>query len=193
MILVIPTSKFEEQSKFDDLDIKNFINQEGLYMDRPAAEIDPTYLQIIPYMVVIRDNKEVFTYERLKKGNEARLHSKFSVGIGGHCDQDPFCNTPWECLLFNTTKELFEELIIESNEKILLPKLTKHLIYDPSNDVGKVHLGLLYTVDASGRSVTEGEPDKIKGSFKTFDELKAMPVESFETWTTIALTKLGIL
>ena len=57
---------------------------------RGDVEEDPSLLQPIPYIVLMRDGDvgpEVFTYTRLTGGGESRLHGKVSVGVGGHMNR----------------------------------------------------------------------------------------------------------
>lgn len=56
--------------------------------DRAHCETNPTYLQIIPYIILMSEDNEVFIYERGQKGNEERLHHLFSMGLGGHIEID---------------------------------------------------------------------------------------------------------
>lgn len=175
------------------------LNMTFQFMERELAEQDENYVQIIPYIVATQNNK-IFIYSRLKKGGESRLHSKLSIGLGGHIDTT---DLPLDLSRTGTTlvesaayRELFEELKIELTEKIieLIPKGT--LIYDDSNPVGRVHLGVLYTSDLSNRSVSINEVDKIEGDFKSVDEIKQLYTENperFETWSVIALKSLGII
>ena len=54
---------------------------------RAQAETDPSFKQIIPY-VVITDGERVLHYVRGKKAGEQRLVAKGSIGIGGHINDD---------------------------------------------------------------------------------------------------------
>ncbi|MBM3891417.1 MAG: hypothetical protein FJ388_20075, partial [Verrucomicrobia bacterium] len=54
---------------------------------RAEAETDPSFKQIIPY-VVITDGERVLHYVRGKKAGEQRLVAKGSIGIGGHINDE---------------------------------------------------------------------------------------------------------
>lgn len=170
-----------------------------LYYDRSYAETDTEYLQVIPY-IVLTNREGVFVYTRLKKGGESRLHLNRSIGIGGHVDynsSDIYPNTKIEdVILTSAYRELFEELNIESNSNLLDLVNKNVLIYDSSNDVGKVHLGLLYTCDVTDRIVSVKETHKLDGMFYTFEELKKLYADepdSFENWSKIAIkTMFGV-
>ena len=55
----------------------------GSFVERPAAETDPSYKQIIPYAVVSHSGS-YFLLKRKSAQSEQRLHNKLSIGIGGH-------------------------------------------------------------------------------------------------------------
>lgn len=200
-ILVIPKKDYLEYLENRPTDyeylhnIKELIQRKGMYMERSLAEVDTNYLQIIPYTVV-KKGKSVFAYTRLKKGAEQRLHSKMSVGVGGHVDKGESYRSPWETTVLTVIDELYQELNIEATTEFLSPNYSNLLIYDPSNDVGKVHLGLLYTVDVDNREVSVKETEKLEGRFYTIEELKKLYEDNdqiFETWTAITLNYLGII
>jgi predicted NUDIX family phosphoesterase len=206
-ILVVPKedcfselSSFNSSSNFLDFtsisDFLKYVNKKGFFLERELAEKDFNYLQIIPYILVYNKDS-LFLYKRLKKGNEERLHDKFSAGIGGHVDYVTNTISNKETVIYNANKELFEELDIELNTDYLDIKHTDKIIYDDSNEVGKVHIGLLMTCDTIGRGVVVKEQDKIEGRFYTPEEIKQhyslYGEDAFETWTTIALKHVGII
>jgi predicted NUDIX family phosphoesterase len=53
------------------------------FMERPAAENDPTHKQLIPYAVFHHAGRYL-TYTRGGSSGEKRLVAKRSIGIGGH-------------------------------------------------------------------------------------------------------------
>src|SRR5580704_7407049 len=58
-----------------------------LYLNRSEAEQDRRYKQLIPYVLVICQDK-ILRYRRGKGGQETRLHGLFSVGVGGHISEE---------------------------------------------------------------------------------------------------------
>src|SRR2546423_15475371 len=54
----------------------------NFFFPRVQAENDPTYKQIIPYVLLAFEDK-VLCYVRGKKAGEQRLVAKGSIGIGG--------------------------------------------------------------------------------------------------------------
>ena len=57
---------------------------------------------------------------------------------------------------------------------------------DDSNPVGSVHLGVVFTVEADGHSVSVREQEKLTGRFATPDEVLAA-WERLETWSQLHL------
>ena len=70
----------------------------GSFVERPAAETDPSYKQIIPYAVVSHSGS-YFLLKRKSAQSEQRLHNKLSIGIGGHvrgrCGGGPDSGRPY--------------------------------------------------------------------------------------------------
>lgn len=194
-ILVVPTKDYLEHKDKPDFSISEFVNRHAIYLEREKAETDPTHLQLIPY-IVLKQNDLIFAYTRLKNTSETRLHHKKSIGIGGHVDWCASYASLWSQVELGAYTELFEEMNIEPIESFLKINHTNHCIYDPSNDVGKVHLGILYTCDVADRVVSVKEVHKISGQFYTIDQIKSIfqdNQDSFETWSTIALRYMGII
>ena len=46
-------------------------------------ERDPAFKQVIPYLV-LRDGERYFLMQRTTAGGDARLHGRYSIGVGGH-------------------------------------------------------------------------------------------------------------
>ena len=149
------------------------------FMDRPAAEEDPSYKQIIPY-VVLTQNGQVFTTRRLNKGGESRLHGKLSIGIGGHIN--PVDETDRRSVLMKgLERELDEEVYIQRWGQLV----PRGFINDDGNGVGAVHLGLCFSMEVEGE-VSVKETEKLSGAWLSLQELKS-EYDNMETWSQIAL------
>ena len=93
-VLVVPRALFDQLGAFqgfqtDGLDaaIRQLLDPGNhFFMDRAAAEEDPSHKQLIPYCI-FRCGERILHYTRGKSGGEARLHAKISVGVGGHVDR----------------------------------------------------------------------------------------------------------
>lgn len=161
---------------------------------RAAAEVNPDWKQLITY-AVIRRHDEVFVYERLKGGNESRLHNQRSIGVGGHmnpCDH----YEDWKMVLeTNARKEISEELRITVPFEYRPRFEIQGIINDDVSEVGKVHLGLLMIIDLPiGSEVSVRETDKLAGYWAKFDDFKdENKFRELETWSQIAIYAINIM
>ena len=154
----------------DALDV---IEEQNFFLDRPTAEKSPQYKQIIPY-VIIRHGDSYFLLQRTPKQTEARLHNKFSLGIGGHINPD----TP--DLLDGLRKELEEEVHVAGDYDLTFAGL----LNDDTTEVGSVHLGVVYMLESFDGDVTVRETEKMTGRWASADELRELR-ERMETWSQI--------
>lgn len=150
------------------------IQELHFFIDRPTAEVSPQYKQIIPY-VLIRHDGSYYLLQRTQKQTEARLHLKLSLGIGGHINPD----TP--DILDGLQKELEEEVEVVGDYDLSFVGI----LNDDTTDVGSVHLGAVYVLDAHSGEVRVRETEKMTGRWATVDELETVR-ESMESWSQIA-------
>jgi predicted NUDIX family phosphoesterase len=147
----------------------------GSYVARPAAEMDRSLKQIIPYLV-LRDGDRIFLMKRTKAGGDARLHDLYSIGVGGHLN--PGDN--W--VIGGLGREWREELVAD-----FMPDFEFFgLLNDDTVEVGVHHLGFVYTADATGRAVAVRETDKLSGSFEEIESVRAV-YDRMETWSQLVL------
>ena len=149
------------------------------FIDRPAAEEDPSYKQIIPYVVLTQKGR-VFATRRLNKGGESRLHGKLSIGIGGHIN--PVDETDRRSVLMKGLERELEEEVYIQHRGELVPQ---GFINDDGNGVGAVHLGLCFSMEVEGE-VSVKETEKLSGAWMSLQELKE-EYDNMETWSQIAL------
>jgi len=194
-ILVIPESFILSIGTIDgfESDVDRFLNpilssDQLSFKPRSAMEIDPRFKQLIPYVLLEWTDSEgdtkLFTYTRGGGGGEKRLHAKRSVGIGGHISDEDAANGT-DPYATGMHREISEEIQLESSYR----ESTEGLLYDPSNDVGKVHLGVVHRFVLSTPSVKSNEADLADGGFVSVDELKA-DLNQLETWSQIAIKAL---
>jgi predicted NUDIX family phosphoesterase len=186
-VLVVPTMLFHEIGYFEGFESNVTKYLETLldpmhtsYMARPEAEADPSYKQLIPYCI-FRCGEWVFSYTRGTKQGESRLHAKRSVGVGGHIstlDRD----ASEEPYIAGMSRELDEEVSIEARYQEELVGI----INDDSNDVGKVHLGIVHVFDMDEPKVEPREESMIEAGFAPLTDL-IRDREEFETWSQICL------
>ena len=185
-VLVVKTAKLAKyisgktglltEGRDEMLDI---IINEHEFIDRPAAEEDPSYKQIIPY-VVLTQKAQVFTTRRLNKGGESRLHGKLSIGVGGHIN--PVDETDRRSVLMKGLERELEEEVYIQHRGQLVPR---GFINDDGNGVGAVHLGLCFSMEVEG-DVSVRETEKLSGAWTSLQELRA-EYDIMETWSQIAL------
>jgi predicted NUDIX family phosphoesterase len=145
----------------------------GEYRPRAAMERDPTFKQVIPYLV-LRDGERWFLMRRTRAGGDERLHEKWSIGVGGHL------NPGDGGLDRGLLREWQEELVAE-----FVPAFRPvGLLNDDTTDVGSVHLGVVYLADAGGRAVAIRETDKLAGEFVE-TAVVAAGTDRLETWSRL--------
>ena len=145
----------------------------GTYRPRAEAESDPTWKQVIPYVVVF-DGPLMFLMRRTRAGVDGRLHDRYSIGVGGHV------NPRDGGLEGGLAREWTEEI-----EADFTPDFEPiGLLNDDDNPVGAVHLGLVFAAQADGRPVAIRERDKLEGRFATWSEVGDV-ADRLETWSAL--------
>ncbi|MFL5713805.1 MAG: NUDIX domain-containing protein [Chloroflexota bacterium] len=154
------------------------VRRDGFYMRRGDAEQDPTHKQVIPYLV-LRDRERWFLMRRTTAGGDARLHDKWSIGVGGHL------NPGDGDVEGGLRREWAEEVAAE-----FVPEFVPvGLLNDDTTPVGAVHVGVVFIADAAGRPVAIRETDKLTGSFATTAETAAVR-DAMETWSRLVFDAL---
>lgn len=181
-ILVFPTSLLEhlpEINPVNDEDCEEILEailEEGKasFMDRNLAETDPNFKQVIPYVVLRYKDPEHFdpeylVFRRGKTGGEGRLHGKYSLGVAGHItDEDG--PTPSEAFYQGMIREIEEEFEVELDMSSSSP-YPDFVINDDSDEVGKVHFGLVYIIDVASPFGKPKEECMESPRFMTWQEI----------------------
>jgi len=188
-VLVIPTRVFHEAGLFQGLSPRAehylpwLLEPRHLsFMPRSAAEHDPGYKQLIPY-VVLRWGDQLFHYQRGQGSGEKRLRALRSVGVGGHINPaDHGLGDPYRQALL---RELAEEVYLETTyqERCL------GLINDDSTPVGQVHLGIVHVFALAEPRVRRREQVLTRAGFAPVADLWRQK-EEFETWSQFVLDAL---
>jgi predicted NUDIX family phosphoesterase len=150
------------------------------WIERSAAETDPAYKQIIPYIVMQNHKSEILCYPR--HGSEERLHGLFSCGIGGHIDEDDNKGAFAETVKAGMLRELSEEINNFSPEMVDL--VYKGIINELDTPVGQVHLGLVYLAIYKADYQPEPSEETAGMAWKTRQQLKSLAMEQ---WSWLAL------
>jgi predicted NUDIX family phosphoesterase len=193
-ILVISRQLFDELGAFQGIktDVDGYLEAildpaNNFFMDRGKAEDDPSFKQIIPY-ALFHHNGKYLHYTRGKSGGESRLHAQGSVGVGGHINPvderaDPLGKATY---LAGVEREIDEELNITGGHQNRIVGL----LNDDSNDVGKVHLGVVHIFDLESEDVTSAEDALANLAFQSSDDLTGKLHGSLETWSRFCVDKL---
>lgn len=192
-VLVFHTSLLEEYPNGFSKDIDKYLDkiferQNTLYLDRKVAEADQSYKQIIPYCLFQYENTDkLFVYQRTKKGGESRLHDNYSLGIGGHINPgDDKAGKDW--YLSAMRREIDEEVKIQGS----FTNSIKGVIYDDSNEVGKVHFGIvhLFTLfNNKQANMVCHDVGLANGSFWTYNTIFEN-LDKFENWSQLVFKNL---
>ena len=149
------------------------LSARGAYRPRSDAENDPSWKQVIPYVVVF-DGPLIFLMRRTRAGADERLHDRYSIGVGGHVNPED------EDVAGGLVREWREEI-----EADFIPEFEPlGVLNDDDNSVGAVHLGLVFAAQADGRPLTIRERDKLEGRFASWEEV-AHVADRLETWSAL--------
>jgi len=200
VVLGVPRAVFEKLSYFNGFTgdsaryLPKLLEPESLpqWRRRGDCEHDPSFKQLIPYLIVrtrAGGVEQFFTYRRKgdAKNNEGRLLAKRSAGIGGHIDRDKDGAEPAQAYFAGVARELAEECGVNlagSAHTII------GCVNDEGTDVGKVHLGFVYVVDVTDPAGVHGMEEAIhEGKFEPLSSIMR-DLGSFEPWSISVLSYL---
>lgn len=195
-IIVVPRKVLfnDEKNAFNGFLHKNNIKGKDIFnalseyevKRRGDMEEDSTFKQLISYCLLENEKGEILVYERLSGGGEERLHGQSSIGVGGHMNDVMGADFINEVLRVNAQRELEEEVGLAKEDSQNMEYLG--FINDDNNEVGKVHMGIVFKITVSTTDVEAKETDTLrikwveKGSIKSYDD--------FETWSALILQDL---
>jgi predicted NUDIX family phosphoesterase len=197
-VLVVPTSRFHALGHFQGFsaDMGRYLpalleGDDLSYRPRGEMEHDPSFKQLIPYVLfryVAPDGSvHVFQYTRGGGQGEARLHSKRSVGVGGHISTEDAGESASHHDVYREglLRELAEEVIIDAE----YTEQCVGLINDDETPVGQVHLGVVHVCDVERPAVRNRETDILDSGFRPVGEILA-DLDRFESWSQIVVRAL---
>lgn len=174
-VLVVPASIIFANGKWqglkkDNLDYYlNLIKNNYQFKRRGDVEDDPSWQQIIPYIVFNYEDK-YFIYKYLLMAGESRLVDTYQIGVGGHINEFDLNGLYHN---FSDRKKygidvLEEGMMREWNEEVnykggFLEKKLIGLLNDDTNPVEQVHLGLVYNFVGDSPEISIKETDKMQG------------------------------
>lgn len=183
-VLVVPAEEIAGslRTSFNADDARTVIalaNRRRIFQPRSRVETDESVKQIIPY-VCVRHRDSYVLLRRTKKQSEARLHDKFSLGIGGHINEQEVAGGQEDLVQAGLERELREEISLEEGWKLAL----LGTIYDPETPVGRVHFGIVYEIEAASANFDLNEPELMGGEWTPASRLPEFR-ERMETWSRI--------
>jgi predicted NUDIX family phosphoesterase len=192
-VLVVPTRLFHELGHFQGFsaNVGCYLGEllsprNTSYRPRSEMEVDPGFKQLIPYVIFTTRAADgrllVFHYTRGKGQGEKRLHSKRSVGVGGHISIDDRTSDDAVPYVEGMRRELDEEVAIDCP----YTQRCVGLINDDETPVGRVHLGVVHLVELERPAIEPREADLLDCGFAPVDDLLA-DLSRFETWSQYCL------
>ncbi|HCC60367.1 MAG: hypothetical protein A2402_01715 [Candidatus Staskawiczbacteria bacterium RIFOXYC1_FULL_37_43] len=164
LILVVPSKIIFKNGvwqglKKDNLDYYiDLIKNNCQFKRRGDVETDPSFQQIIPYIVFNYQDK-YFLYKYLPKAGEKRLVDTYQLGVGGHINPEDGDENK-DILEVGMMREWSEEVDFKGN---FLSKKLVGILNDDSAPVEQVHLGLVYNFEGDSPEISIKETDKMQG------------------------------
>ncbi len=182
-ILVVPRKNFFLDEPFNGFFACNdfgayqdVVQEHKQFLPRSEMEQNPSYKQIIPYLVFTYD-KKLFLMQRAGTAGEQRLKNKYTLGIGGHVRESDIAGKT----IFDWAVREFQEEIEYDGSLSIQPL---GLINDDSNAVGQVHVGFVFLLKGDSPNIAIRSELK-EGSLVSLEECAGF-VENMETWSQLA-------
>lgn len=170
---------------WDKVDLDHIALLSRSVCDNPKHKSVGEYFpQIIPYIVVRNQEGKILTYSR-GKGTEDRLHAFRSIGFGGHIDFVDVFNHPSNlisAIQVGADREITEELVADGN--ITNNIKPDNIIIDYTNDVGKVHVGVLFDITLD--EVNTDTYEISDAMWLSLDEIKQSSGK-YENWSRLVI------
>lgn len=158
------------------------------FRDREEAETNFQFKQVIPY-IVVRHKDQYLVSQRTSQQQETRLHNLFSIGQGGHITVHDFSTGTHldasDPILAGLMRELREEFTLGPEHGCNCIGL----INDNSNEVGKVHFGLVYELRVSTPLLEVAEKGKHIADWGSVATVRSY-YSRMENWSKIVVDNL---
>jgi predicted NUDIX family phosphoesterase len=162
-----------------------YILPNGSFRSRALVEEDPSFKQIIPYVVIRHADRFLLT-RRTNRQTESRLHGKYSIGIGGHINDEEKFTGDQNVIEAGLERELDEEIHLLGRRQSLN---LVGIISDDSTPVGQVHLGLVFLLETDSADFTVNEADLMTAEWATVESLEKC-FEKMESWSQIVFREI---
>jgi len=177
---------------------RNQIRKSLGFAPEADCEASPDRRELVVYTVVWRERDgrpEVLVGQRQPDAGKDRLHGDYFLGWGGHVerrdvppDGDEYVDDLFLCAV---ARELNEELAFFVWSPSDSTATYHGLLNDPSDDVGRDHLGLAYSVQVGDATVRESDKDG-EGEWWQWPGDKWVSRErEFESWSRLLLPHRG--
>ena len=160
-------------------EVLSYILSNYTFLKRDLAENDPSYKQVIPYVLVRHGNKYLML-KRTSGQTEKRLHNKVSLGVGGHINPEPNLGRHANIIEAGLHRELQEEVSVRGNHRLRL----LGAINDDSTEVGQVHLGLAFLLESDSPQFEVNEKELMTAEWADVDQINDA-FDRMETWSQI--------
>lgn len=184
-VLVVPANTIFQQGRWQGLKRDNrdyylaLIQNNYQFKRRGDVETDPSWKQIIPY-IVFSCQEKFFVYRYLPQAGEQRLVNTYQIGVGGHINEIDV--NGGDVLQEGMMREWSEEVEYKGN---LLEKKFIGLLNDDSRPVEQVHLGLVYHFVGDSPHITIQEKDKMQGELIDIESIEDKINNSESIWLRV--------
>ena len=156
-------------------DLKEFAVLPREWVDGSDVELGSRFPQVIPVAVLRNQEGKILVYSR--KGSEGRLHGFKSLAVGGHVDIEDIATSI--VVTKDIKNSIFEGLQRELQEEAgvfayLQEEDFEYVIYQPTDEVSSVHLGLVTVINVD--EIKLGEELSFSSWFH-IDEIKEEELE----------------
>lgn len=172
----------------DEDGMREIARLDGAGRSRPRREleVDPAWKQPIPYAIALyRDAsgvRHLFWMDRLAGGSDRRLHGRASFGVGGHIGAED------RGILAALEREWREEV-----ETTVDPNFVPlGLLNDDNDEVGRVHLGVVFLAQLSSPEIAVREREKLAGALVPVERAVARASE-LEGWSAALISHIATL
>ena len=148
------------------------IRDKHFFKPRAEVENDPTFQQIIPYVVFRHDDRYLLTH-RLRASSEKRLRKQYSLGVGGHIN--PGDLEGGDPILDGLKREWSEEVVYEGrfeakllgllNEESSPVSMCRRIGAEPASGAS-IQWETRSGVNRSGKGAAPGRPVPVGASRK---------------------------
>ena len=159
---------------------QKLIKKHKEFVWRSKVEQDPTYKQIIPYLIFTHNNK-YFLMRRKSTASESRLQNKCSLGIGGHIKKEDLKGTS----IIDWAQREFTEEVKYRGSFTITPL---GMLNDESNAVGQVHTGFVFILHGTSENIQIRDEHK-EGKLISLEECLTL-YNQMENWSQIIINYL---